>query len=86
MTVSDVLHSTFTLERTYDRPPYSSTLRGGDHLATVSLTTVQFEAVGDGTRLTLTEQGAHLDGREDPSWREAGTNGWLDALGAELGA
>jgi hypothetical protein len=36
------------------------------------------------TRLIRTEQGTFLDGEESPSWREQGTGGWLDALGAEL--
>lgn len=50
----------------------------------VSLATVQFEPHGDGTRLTLTEQGAYLDGFDDPKLREEGTVELLDALGKEL--
>ncbi|MFI7611178.1 SRPBCC family protein [Nonomuraea terrae] len=63
---------------------YTSCLYGGDDLATVSLTTVEFAPADDGTLLTLTEQATFLDGREDPSWRRQGTGDWLDALGAEL--
>jgi len=45
---------------------------------------VELSPAGDSTRLVLTEQGTYLDGLEQPSWREQGTGGWLDALGAEL--
>jgi uncharacterized protein YndB with AHSA1/START domain len=63
---------------------YSSTLSVQGKLATVSLTTVEMSAAGDGTRLVLTEQGAYLDGLEDPRWREQGTRQQLDALATEL--
>jgi uncharacterized protein YndB with AHSA1/START domain len=63
---------------------YASTLRTDDTLATVSLTTVEFVPVEGGTRLVLTEQGAFLDGHEQPSWREQGTSDQLAALGADL--
>jgi uncharacterized protein YndB with AHSA1/START domain len=65
---------------------YSSALSADDVLATASQTTVLFEPDGEGTRLTLVEQGAYLDGREEPAWRETGTGGWLDALGTHLTA
>jgi uncharacterized protein YndB with AHSA1/START domain len=38
---------------------YSSTLSVRDTVATVSITTVEISAVGDGTRLVLTEQGTY---------------------------
>ena len=63
---------------------YTSTLFADGEPATVSVTTVQFEPDGDGTRLTLTEQGTFLDGKEHPDWREKGTSDQLDALAAEL--
>ncbi|NBH11037.1 SRPBCC family protein [Amycolatopsis sp. SID8362] len=63
---------------------YATTLSGGTALATVSITTVEFEADGDGTRLVLTEQGTFLDGAEQPEWREQGTGDWLDRLGEAL--
>ena len=66
------------------RVVYSSTLSVGEILMTVSVTTVEFSPDGDGSRLLLTESGAFLDGHEEPSLREQGTAGWLDALGAEL--
>lgn len=56
---------------------------GDDHMST-SLTTIVLEPAGDGTRLTYTEQGVHLDGIDTPEGREAGTGGLLDNLGAFL--
>ena len=77
----NVTHATFTLERSYPVPP------AGADLITVSLTTVEFTPAEDGgTRLFLTEQGAYLDGQEQPAWREQGTADQLDALAAELKA
>jgi uncharacterized protein YndB with AHSA1/START domain len=63
---------------------YSSTLSTDGALATVSITTVEFAANGDGTSLTLTEQDTYLDGQELPEWREEGTGTWLDGLGSHL--
>jgi len=68
-----------------ERIVYTSALSADGTLATVSLTTVEFESADAGTRLVLTEQGTYLDGHEDPAWREQGTGQWLDALGTELG-
>jgi len=66
---------------------YTSTLSTESDLVTVSLTTVEFRPGEDGgTRLVLTEQGAYLDGREEPAWREHGTADQLEALAAELKA
>ncbi|WP_410636330.1 SRPBCC domain-containing protein [Amycolatopsis sp. cmx-4-83] len=63
---------------------YATTLSGDEVLATVSITTVELEADGGGTRLVLTEQGTFLDGAEEPQWREQGTGDWLDRLGEAL--
>ena len=64
---------------------YTSTLSAGADLMTVSLTTVEFTPAEDGsTRLILTEQGAYLDGQEQPGWREQGTADQLDGLAAAL--
>lgn len=52
----------------------------------VSLATIQLEAVGKGTRLSVTEQGAFLDGYDDAGSRERGTGELLDALGRSLTA
>ncbi len=69
-----------------ERIVYTSTLSTDNRPATVSLTTVQLRAAGNGTQLVLTEQGAFLDGHEQPQWREQGTRTWLDALATELQA
>ena len=72
-----------------ERIVYTSTMSAGADVITVSLTTVEFKpvefktAVG-GTQLVLTEQGAFLDGREEPAWRENGTADQLKALAAML--
>jgi len=50
----------------------------------VSLATVELKPEGTGTRLIFTEQGAFLDGFDDPSLREHGTGELLDQLGREL--
>lgn len=64
---------------------YTSVLSENETLATVSLTTVEFETDGEETRLVLVEAGAYLDGREQPAWREQGTGDWLDRLGRHIG-
>ncbi|MBO0810372.1 MAG: SRPBCC domain-containing protein [Actinobacteria bacterium] len=69
-----------------ERIVYAGALFAGDQLATVSLTTVEFSPDAGGTRLVLTEQGAYLDGLEQPGWREQGTGDQLAALAAELTA
>lgn len=58
----------------------------GETRISVSVTTVEFRAEDDGTRLVFTEQGAFLDGHDDPSLRQQGTGSLLDALGEELSA
>ncbi|GAM97550.1 hypothetical protein U91I_01176 [alpha proteobacterium U9-1i] len=50
----------------------------------VSLATVEFEAIGKRTKIKLTEQGAFLDGLDDAGKREAGMRELLDALDASL--
>jgi uncharacterized protein YndB with AHSA1/START domain len=64
--------------------PDLNTLLDG-RLISVSLTTVELRPDdGGGTDLIFTEQGAFLDGLEDPAEREHGTGPLLDALGAFL--
>jgi uncharacterized protein YndB with AHSA1/START domain len=58
----------------------------GETRISVSVTTVEFKAEDGGTRLVFTEQGAFLDGHDDPSLRQQGTGSLLDALGEELSA
>jgi uncharacterized protein YndB with AHSA1/START domain len=63
-----------------ERIVYTSTMSADADVITISLTTVEFKAADGGTRLVLTEQGAFLDGREEPAWRENGTADQLKAL------
>ncbi|WP_028050830.1 SRPBCC domain-containing protein [Cellulomonas sp. URHD0024] len=55
----------------------------GEHFST-SVTSTEFTAVEGGTRVTYTEHGVFLDGKDDGSQREAGSRGIFDALGAYL--
>ena len=50
----------------------------------VSVATIELEPDGDGTHLTVTEQGVYLDGRDRMAERERGTNVLLDQLEASL--
>ena len=50
----------------------------------VSLATIELNADGDGTLLTLTEHGAFFDGLDSPTQREQGTGSLLDALARVL--
>ena len=57
----------------------------GERKLSVSLTTIELESAGPGkTWLRFTEQGAYLDGAQEPSQREAGTRQLLDKLGRSL--
>ncbi|HEX4214276.1 MAG TPA: SRPBCC domain-containing protein [Candidatus Dormibacteraeota bacterium] len=51
----------------------------------VSQFTAEFQSDGDGTRLTVTEQGAYLDGQDTPDSRAVGIRAQLEALDVELG-
>lgn len=66
------------------RIAYAYDLYLDDVRISVSLATVELAPSGDGTRMTFTEQGAFLDGHEDPAQREHGTGLLLDAVGAFL--
>jgi len=50
----------------------------------VSVATVEFATVGDGTKLTFTEQGAFLDGLDSGELRENGTGSLLGFLDSYL--
>ncbi len=68
----------------HERILSTSTLHAEDQLSTVSVTSVEFEADGDSTRIVLTEHGMYLPGQEQPEWREQGTAQQLDILAAEF--
>lgn len=61
---------------------YEMTMSG--RRISVSVATIEFQAEGSGTHLTLTEQGVFLDGLDTGSVREKGTQELLDALGRYL--
>ena len=63
---------------------YAYSMKLDDRPISVSLATVVLAPAGRGTKLTFTEQGAFLDGFDDPGGRERGTMELLDALGASL--
>lgn len=67
-----------------ERIAYTTDMRKDDRLMSISLATIEFAAEGDGTRLTLTEHGAFLDGLETAAQREHGTGELLDKLGEAL--
>jgi uncharacterized protein YndB with AHSA1/START domain len=51
-----------------------------DRKLSVSLATVEIAPAGQGTKVTLTEQGAFLDGYDDAGSREHGTNLLMDKM------
>jgi len=63
---------------------YSYAMKSDGNRISASLATIEFKAEGVGTRLTVTEQGAFLDGLDDPHGRERGTMELLDAIGRDI--
>jgi uncharacterized protein YndB with AHSA1/START domain len=63
---------------------YSYDMYLDDTRISVSLATIDLKPEEKGTRLVFTEQGAFLDGYDEPGQRERGTRDLLDALGAAL--
>jgi len=74
--------------RYYDIAPdqriiYAYEMYAGDARISVSVATIEFASHGDGTALTVTEQGAYLDGIDGPqapSLRQEGVTEMLDNL------
>ena len=60
---------------------YTDDMHRDDARISVSLATVEFDAQGAGTLLTVTEQGVFLDGLDTSAEREHGTNVLMDMLG-----
>ena len=67
-----------------ERIVYTYDMYRNDMRISVSVATIELREDGAGTRLTFTEQGAFLDDEDKPEYREQGTGGLLDGLGAEL--
>jgi uncharacterized protein YndB with AHSA1/START domain len=67
---------------------YSYNMHVDEKKISVSLATIQFEPTGArgkaGTKMTLTEQGAFLDGFDDAGGRARGTGSLMDALEKSL--
>lgn len=63
---------------------YTSTLSRDGTTGFAGLVAVEFEDDGAGCRMTLTEQGAYLDGEDDSSGHHDGWSDMLDALGRHL--
>jgi uncharacterized protein YndB with AHSA1/START domain len=63
---------------------YAYSMHVDEKRISVSLATIEFEPAGDGTRLTITEQGVFLDGYDDNGSREQGTRFLLDKVGESL--
>jgi uncharacterized protein YndB with AHSA1/START domain len=69
-----------------ERLVYTYEMHLDERKISVSLATMQIEAEGAGARLTVTEQGAFLDGYDDAGSRKNGTGGLLDRLAESLKA
>lgn len=67
-----------------ERIVYTYSMHLDQTLLSISVATVELQPEGAGTRLVLTEQGAYLDGHDNPAQRQQGAGELLDALGAEL--
>lgn len=63
---------------------YTYDMHLDDVRISVSLATIQVKPEGAGTRMTVTEQGAYLDGLDTPAQRESGTNSLMDQLGEAI--
>jgi uncharacterized protein YndB with AHSA1/START domain len=80
--------------RYYDVVPdqriiYAYEMYAGDARISVSVATIEFAKTGDGTTLTVTEQGAYLDGidgHQAPALRKEGVTEMLDNLTGYLAA
>ena len=68
-----------------ERIVYVYEMRSNGTKISASLATLEFKPTTGGTRLTLTEQGAFLDGYDDAGSRERGTSELLDRVGKSLG-
>jgi uncharacterized protein YndB with AHSA1/START domain len=67
-----------------ERLVYSYVMHLNEKKISVSLATMQLKTEGGKTTLTVTEQGAFLDGYDDAGSREQGTGFLLDQLGSSL--
>ena len=76
-----VTHASFTLERRFPQTPAQAFSAFADpELKRRWFANPGGWPDGEGTRLLFSEQGAFLDGLDDPAGREHGTGKLLDAL------
>lgn len=82
--------STYTFDVRYQdiipdqRIIYTYEMNMNGERISVSLATVEIEPDGDGTKMTVVEHGAFLDGLDTVQQRQEGTEALMDALGASL--
>ena len=67
-----------------ERIVYVYDMYSGDIQTSVSLVTIEFSVLGEGTHLVITEQGVFLDGHDDPRAREQGTQVLIDQVERSL--
>ncbi|MGV8840788.1 MAG: SRPBCC family protein [Bauldia sp.] len=67
-----------------ERIIYSYAMTMDGNRISVSVATLEIVPEGAGAKLTVTEQGAFLDGFDDPLQRERGTVELLDAIGRDI--
>jgi uncharacterized protein YndB with AHSA1/START domain len=90
LSIEQAAGPTYTFDAVYQdivpgqRIIYTYDMHRDQERISVSVATVEIEALGAGTRLTLTEQGVFLDGLDTPAEREHGTNALMDSLGSVL--
>jgi uncharacterized protein YndB with AHSA1/START domain len=63
---------------------YTYEMRLDGKRISISLATVEIEPDGSGTRMSVTEQGAFLDGYDDAGSRQRGTASLMDRFAASL--
>ncbi len=69
-----------------ERVIYSYAMKIDGNRISVSVATLEITPEGAGTKLTVTEQGAFLDGFDDPRERERGTVELLEAVARDIAA
>jgi uncharacterized protein YndB with AHSA1/START domain len=68
-----------------ERIVYTYEMYLNDERMSVSVATIEFSADGEGTRLTMTEQGVFLDGHDTVAQREHGTRELIERLAGVIG-
>ena len=69
-----------------ERIVYTYEMYIDDERMSVSVATIEFATAGEGTELTMTEQGVFLDGHDTVAAREHGTRELIEKLAATVSA